>query len=98
MRAAAWGVSRPGRGARRGRPRGSRHALSRRPEPQPADNASAVAAGMLLIVPHFAIFFFGFFDSELSIPFQLKKNHSESPVHVGIIRYCDLILFVILFR
>ncbi|XP_063896881.1 chromatin-remodeling ATPase INO80 [Helicoverpa armigera] len=49
VRAGAWGVSRGGRGARRGRPRGSRHALSRRPEPQPADNASAVAAGAALL-------------------------------------------------
>ena len=63
VRAGAWGVSRPGRGARRGRPRGSRHALSRRPEPQPADNASAVAAGktQAYVERRIAIFFFSRF-------------------------------------
>ncbi|CAG4960273.1 unnamed protein product [Colias eurytheme] len=41
-----WG--RAARGGRRGRPRGSRH-VARRPEPAPPDNASAVAAGALLL-------------------------------------------------
>ncbi|CAH0402349.1 unnamed protein product [Chilo suppressalis] len=55
MRSSPWGVSRSSRGARRGRPRGSRHALTRRPAPptatatatasSPADNAVALAAG-----------------------------------------------------
>ncbi|XP_053615593.1 chromatin-remodeling ATPase INO80 isoform X2 [Plodia interpunctella] len=43
-----WGVTRSARGARRGRPRGSRHALTRRPEPPP-DNAHAVATGAALL-------------------------------------------------
>lgn len=45
----SWGMtraSRVARGSKRGRPRGSRHAFMRRPEPKPADNAVAVAAGM----------------------------------------------------
>ncbi|XP_075984610.1 chromatin-remodeling ATPase INO80 isoform X2 [Anticarsia gemmatalis] len=49
VRHSTWGVSRGNRGGRRGRPRGSRHALSRRPEPAPADNASAIAAGAALL-------------------------------------------------
>lgn len=49
VRHSTWGVSRGSRGGRRGRPRGSRHALSRRPDPPPADNASAVAAGAALL-------------------------------------------------
>ncbi|CAH0731987.1 unnamed protein product, partial [Brenthis ino] len=44
-----WANSRVSRGARRGRPRGSRHAAARRPEPAAADNASAVAAGAALL-------------------------------------------------
>lgn len=47
-RAGAWGVGRGVRGARRGRPRGSRQALPRRLEP-PADTASAIAAGAALL-------------------------------------------------
>lgn len=50
VRAGPWGVSRGNRGSRRGRPRGSRHAFSRRPEPAPQDNAVAVAAGMLMFI------------------------------------------------
>ncbi|KAJ0172326.1 hypothetical protein K1T71_012299 [Dendrolimus kikuchii] len=49
VRSGPWGVSRGSRGARRGRPRGSRHAFSRRPEPAPLDNAVAVAAGAALL-------------------------------------------------
>ncbi|XP_028159742.1 chromatin-remodeling ATPase INO80 [Ostrinia furnacalis] len=51
VRSSAWGVSRASRSARRGRPRGSRHALQRRPDPkpQPADTAIAIAAGAALL-------------------------------------------------
>lgn len=49
VRSGPWGVSRGSRGARRGRPRGSRHAFTRRPEPAPQDNAVAVAAGAALL-------------------------------------------------
>ncbi|XP_049885990.1 chromatin-remodeling ATPase INO80 isoform X2 [Pectinophora gossypiella] len=49
MRSSSWGATRSGRGSRRGRPRGSRHAMSRRTDAKPADNAVAVAAGAALL-------------------------------------------------
>ncbi|KAL0868568.1 hypothetical protein ABMA27_008036 [Loxostege sticticalis] len=53
VRSSAWGVTRPARSSRRGRPRGSRHALGRRPspapQPAPADTAIAIAAGAALL-------------------------------------------------
>ncbi|KAJ2954687.1 hypothetical protein O0L34_g2984 [Tuta absoluta] len=50
VRSSSWGVSRPARGgSRRGRPRGSRHAHAKRPEPRPAENAVNVAAGAALL-------------------------------------------------
>ncbi|CAK1545627.1 unnamed protein product [Leptosia nina] len=46
----SWGGPRSSRSARRGRPRGSRHTGSRRPEPTTTpDTASAIAAGALLL-------------------------------------------------
>ncbi|KAI5644843.1 DNA-binding domain-containing protein [Phthorimaea operculella] len=50
LRSSSWGISRTARGgSRRGRPRGSRHAQSKRPEPRPAENAVNVAAGAALL-------------------------------------------------
>ncbi|CAG9793458.1 unnamed protein product [Diatraea saccharalis] len=51
VRSSPWGVSRSGRGSRRGRPRGSRHAATRRPDAAlaQADNALALAAGAALL-------------------------------------------------